>query len=112
VAKRYRDESLLAGLESGRRSMSRAYCQALTSISRGTKFHAILEPVPTKEIAEAVLSASSAIASLLLVFIAFLFTKADALPPESKTVADRYVLYARAGIIPILSCVVGMLSSY
>jgi hypothetical protein len=71
-----------------------------------------LETVPLKEIAEAVLSASSAIASLLLVFIAFLFTKADALPPEAKNAADRYALYARLGIVPFLSCVVGMLSSY
>jgi len=71
-----------------------------------------LETVPPKEIAEAVLSASSAIASLLLVFIAFLFAKADALPAEAKDKADRYVLYARIGIIPVLACAVGMLSSY
>jgi hypothetical protein len=71
-----------------------------------------LETVPLKEIAEVVLSASSAIAALLLVFIAFLFTKADALPPEAKKAADRYALYARLGIVPFISCVVEMLSSY
>jgi len=71
-----------------------------------------LETIPKKEIAEAVLSASGAIASLLLVFIAFLFAKADALPAEAKAAAGRYVLYARLGMIPVLSCAVGMLSSY
>lgn len=84
----------------------------LTSIPLDTKFHGILESIPIKEIAEAVLSASGAIASLLLVFIAFLFAKADALPAELKTKADRYVLYARLGLIPVLSCAIGMLSSY
>jgi len=71
-----------------------------------------LESTPTKEIAEAVLSASAAIASLLLVFIAFLFAKADALPADAKDTANKYVRYARLGIVPVLSCAVGILSSY
>jgi hypothetical protein len=71
-----------------------------------------LEPVPTKEIAEAVLSACAAIASLLLVFIAFLFAKADALPAEAKNTAEKYARYARLGIVPVLSCAVGILTAY
>jgi hypothetical protein len=71
-----------------------------------------LESVSTKEIAEAVLSASGAIASLLLVFIAFLFAKADVLPVQAKARADMYVRYARIGIAPVLVCAVDMLAAY
>ena len=73
----------------------------------------ILESVPTKEIAEAVLSASGAIASLLLVFIAFLFAKADSVPasaPDDR--AEQYILYARLGLIPVTACAAEMLAAY
>jgi hypothetical protein len=71
-----------------------------------------LESVSTKEIAEAVLAASGGIASLLLVFIAFLFAKADVLPAEARTRANQYVWYARIGIIPVVVCAVDMLAAY
>ena len=71
-----------------------------------------MESVSTKEIAEAVLAASGGIASLLLVFIAFLFAKADALPAASSARAQQYVRYARIGIVPVLVCAVDMLAAY
>jgi hypothetical protein len=71
-----------------------------------------LEPASTKEIAEAVLAASGGIASLLLVFIAFLFAKADALPADSAARAAQYARYARIGILPVLDCAVEMLAAY
>jgi hypothetical protein len=72
-----------------------------------------LESVPTKEIAEAVLSASGSLASLLLVFIAFVFTKADSLPSGiGDAKAKRYKRYARLGLVLVIAYALEMLTAY
>jgi hypothetical protein len=72
-----------------------------------------MESVQTKEIAEAVLSASSAIASLLLVFIAFVMAKADALPEATPDkVLKKYSNVAMVGIVLVSACALVTLSAY
>jgi hypothetical protein len=72
-----------------------------------------VEPVPRKEIAEAVLAASGSLASLLLVFVAFVFAKADSLP---STVSDgrvrQYKRYAKFGLVLVVACCAEMLAAY
>ena len=72
-----------------------------------------MEKPPVKEIAEAVLSASAAIASLLLVFIAFVMARIDSLPGDTDTkVIKGYRRTAWAGIVLVACTLTVTLSAY
>lgn len=71
-----------------------------------------MEDVGLKDIASAAIGGSSAIASVLLVFVGFMLAKADSLPAETdnKTI-DRYTRTARWGL-PLLVLVLVTLAAY
>lgn len=63
-----------------------------------------MESIPTKDIAIAALGGSAAIAAVLLVFMGFMFVKAEALPStaDNQFIA-RYSRLAKIGLIPLMS---------
>jgi len=72
-----------------------------------------VESIQTKEIALAVLGASSTLASILLVFVGFLFAHAESIPETvADEISDKYRITAKLGIVPFLACVAVMLASY
>ena len=80
-----------------------------TSSRKGFK----LGTISTREIAQAVLAGSAALASLLLVFAGFLVTRAESIPAEVENrIARRYRLAAKLGLVPVVGCTVVMLASY
>jgi hypothetical protein len=73
----------------------------------------ILEPTATKEIAIAALGGSAAIASVLLVFMGFLFAKAESLPSTTDdAIVARYTRLAKIGLLPLISQTVVVASAY
>lgn len=69
--------------------------------------------VPLKDIALAVIGGSAAIAAVLLVFVTFLVSRADALPPETaQTVINRYIFKAKCGMVPLILQVFSIVSAY
>jgi len=73
----------------------------------------VLEPIPTKDIALAVLGGSAALASILLVFVGFMIMKAEGLPAEaSNKIIRRYTLRAKLGLIPLAEQTIVIFSSY
>jgi hypothetical protein len=72
-----------------------------------------LESIPEKDICIAVLGGSAAIASILLVFVGLMDTKADALPETTpdKTIR-KYTLAARWGLFPLFSQVIVIFGAY
>lgn len=68
---------------------------------------------PLKDIAIAVIGGSAAIAAVLLVFVAFLVSRADALPSETPDrVIRRYEKFAKLGFLPLLSQVESVTTAY
>lgn len=69
--------------------------------------------VPLKDIAVAVIGGAAGIAAILLVFVTFVVSRADALPAEA---ADRvikpYTRVARMGFIPLLIQVFSAFAAY
>jgi hypothetical protein len=66
-----------------------------------------------RDAALAVLGAATGLASLLLVFVGFCLTQADSFPAgTAKAVTRRYIDLARLGLVPVVLCVVAMLTSY
>jgi hypothetical protein len=66
-----------------------------------------------KEIAEAVLAASGSLASLLLVFVAFVLAKADSLPEKvGNDTVKQYKNYAKFGLVLVVACCLEMLAAY
>ncbi len=73
----------------------------------------VLESIPTKDIAIAVLGGSAAIASILLIFVGFLMAHAESFPAEiDNRVRKKYTTVGKLGIIPLVCCVAVMLASY
>jgi hypothetical protein len=73
----------------------------------------ILESIPTKDIAVAVLGGSAAIASILLVFVGFIIMKAEGLPSTtSDRVIRRYTLAAKWGFLPVFEQTLVLSASY
>jgi hypothetical protein len=69
--------------------------------------------VPLKDIAIAVIGGGAAIAAVLLVFVAFLFTKADSLPPETpNSTIEKYARTAKAGFVPLVMQVIAVAAAY
>lgn len=72
-----------------------------------------METIQTKEIALAVLGASSTIAAILLVFVGFLFAHAETIPEEvDQSIAEKYRFMAKLGTVPFLMCIAVMLACY
>jgi hypothetical protein len=72
-----------------------------------------VEPIATKEIAQAVMGVSSALASILLVFVGFLVARAESMPPEAEDrIVQRYRRTAKWGLLPVGGCTLVMLASY
>ena len=65
------------------------------------------------QIAATVLGASAALASLLLVFVGLLISRADALPEATDDrVGERYRRAAKFGLVPLVGSVIVMLAAY
>ena len=72
-----------------------------------------MEPIPTKDIALAVMGGSAALASILLVFVGFMIVKAEALPSEaSDKVVRRYTRRAKFGLVPLVEQTLVISASY
>jgi hypothetical protein len=72
-----------------------------------------VEPTATKDIALAVMSGSASIASILLVFVGFVFMKAEGLPSgASNRTIGRYTSAAKWGLLPLTEQVIVLLASY
>jgi hypothetical protein len=72
-----------------------------------------VEPIATKDIAIAVMGGSASIASILLVFVGFVFTKAEDLPAQTDdAIINRYRRSAKLGLIPLVEQVLVILASY
>jgi hypothetical protein len=72
-----------------------------------------LETIPPKDIAVAALGASAALAAVLLVFVGFLFSRADSIPGEvPNSVGDKFRFAAALGLVPVIVCASVMLASY
>jgi len=72
-----------------------------------------LEPIPEKDICIAVLGGSAAIASILLVFVGLMATKADSLPENTPDrVIRKYALVAKWGLLPLFSQIFVMFGAY
>jgi len=69
----------------------------------------VSEPIPSKDIATAVMGTAGAIASLLLVFVSFLVVKADAY--ETK-IRRRYRLGAKLGLVPFFAQTAVIFAAY
>lgn len=69
--------------------------------------------VPLKDIALGVMGAAAAMAAVLLVFVTFLVSRADALPsPTPDKVVKRYIRKAKCGMIPLLLQMFALGSAY
>jgi len=69
--------------------------------------------VPLKDIAVAVIGGATGIAAILLVFVTFVVSRADALPVEtSDKVIKRYTRVAKMGFIPLLTQVFVAFAAY
>ena len=69
--------------------------------------------VPLKDIAIAVIGGAAAIAAVLLVFVAFVVTRADSLPSETPDrVIRKYTTIAKWGFIPLLAQVLTAFTAY
>jgi len=72
-----------------------------------------VEPIPTKDIALAVLAGSAALASILLVFVGFMIMKVQALSDSASVPKVRsFTITAQLGLVPIIAQVGVMLSAY
>ena len=66
-----------------------------------------------KDIAVAVVGAGFALASVLVVFMGFLISRAETLPAEASTKLKRkYIYAARLGIVPVAAAVIEALAAY
>jgi hypothetical protein len=69
--------------------------------------------VPLKDIAIAVIGGAAGIAAILLVFVTFVVSRADALPGEAADrVIKRYTRVAKMGFIPLVIQVFAAFTAY
>ena len=71
------------------------------------------EVVTHKEIIGAILGASSSLASILLVFVGFLMSRADSFPSSTPDdIIKRYANLAKGGVPLVLGCLALMFTSF
>src|SRR5438132_6653986 len=72
-----------------------------------------MEAIPPKDIAIAALGASAALAAVLLVFVGFLFARADAVPGDvADSVSAKYRRAAVWGMLPVVICALVIVASF
>jgi hypothetical protein len=72
-----------------------------------------LETIPEKDIAVAALGASAGLAAMLLVFVGFLFARADSMPAEvADEVTRPYRNAAKCGLVPVIVCAIVMMAAF